>query len=180
MDGVILGQSKGTFGFFHYILWKNPNELLGQPNTMDAEAETPILWPPDAKNWLIGKDPDAGKDWRKEKKRTIEDKMAGWHYQLDGRESERVPGVGDGQRSLVCCSPWSRKESDTNEWLNWTEWNIIWNIIKMKMKSIQLGKKFSYFLFKLQCDLWNVTMWVVKKKKSSSWHIIISCISGVF
>ena len=87
----------------------------------DAEAETPILWPPDAKNWLIGKDPDAGKDWRWEEKGITEDEMVVWHHQLDEHEFEQALGVGDGQGSLVCCSPWSRKESDTTEQLNWTE-----------------------------------------------------------
>ena len=62
----------------------------------DAEAETPILWPPDAKNWLHGKDPDAGKDWRQEEKGMTEDEMVGWHHQLNGHESEQAPGVGDG------------------------------------------------------------------------------------
>ena len=71
----------------------------------DAEAETPILWPPDVKNRLIGKDPDAGKDWRQEEKGMTEDKTAGWHHQLNGHEFEQAPGVGDGQGSLVCCSP---------------------------------------------------------------------------
>ena len=87
----------------------------------DVEAETPILWPPDAKNWLLGKDPDAGKDWRQEEKGTTEDEMVGWHHRVDGHEFEQVLGVGDRQGSLVCCSPWGRKESDTTEWLNWTE-----------------------------------------------------------
>ena len=83
----------------------------------DTEAETPILWPPDMKNWLSGKDPDAGQDWRQEEKGTIEDEMVGWHHRLDGHEFEQAPGVGDGQESLVCCSPWGRKEWVT-EWLN--------------------------------------------------------------
>ena len=87
----------------------------------EAEAETPILWPPDAKNWLIGNDPDAGKDWRQEKKGTTEDEVVGWHHWLDGHEFEQVLGIGDGQGSLACCSPWGRKESDTTERLNWTE-----------------------------------------------------------
>ena len=69
----------------------------------DIEAEAPILWPPDVKNWLIWKDPDAGKDWRQEEKGTTEDKMAGWHHWLDGRESEWTLGVGDGQGGLACC-----------------------------------------------------------------------------
>ena len=85
----------------------------------DAEAEAPILWPPDVKNWLIRKDPDVGKDWRQEEKGTTEDEMVGWYHCLYGHEFEQALGVGDGQGSLVCCSPWGRKESDTTEWLNW-------------------------------------------------------------
>ena len=87
----------------------------------DAEAKTPILWPPDVKSWLIGKDPDAGKDWRWEEKGTTEDEMVGWHHWLDRYEFEQVPGVGDGQGSLACCSPWGCKESDVTEQLNWTD-----------------------------------------------------------
>ena len=86
----------------------------------DTEAEAPRLWPPDAKNWLVGKDPDAGKDWRQEKW-TTEDEMVGWHHQLDGHEFEQALGVGDGQGSMACCSPWGHKESDITEWLNWQE-----------------------------------------------------------
>ena len=87
----------------------------------DAEAEAPILWPPDVKNQLIGKDPNAGKDWRWEDKGTTEDEIVGWHYRLNGHEFEQALGVGDGQGSLACCSPWGCKESDTTERLNWTE-----------------------------------------------------------
>ena len=83
----------------------------------DAEAEAPILWPPDAKNWLIGKDPDAGKDWRQEQERTTEDEMVGWHHRLNGRESEQALGAGDGQGSLVCCSPW-----DGKSWTRLRDW----------------------------------------------------------
>ena len=90
----------------------------------DAEAETPILLPPDAKNWLIGKDPDAGKDWRQEEKGMTEDEMVGWHYWLDGHEFEQAPGFGDGQGGLSCCSPWGCKESNMTEELNWTELTI--------------------------------------------------------
>ena len=95
----------------------------------DAEAETPILWPPDAERWLIWKDPDAGKDWGQEEKGTTEDEMAGWHHWLNGHGFGWTPGVGDGQGGLACCSSWGRKESDTTEWLNWTELNyftILW------------------------------------------------------
>ena len=88
----------------------------------DAEAETPILWPPDVKGWLIWKDPDAGKDWRQAKGRA-EDEMAGWHHWFDGHESEQAPGVGDWQRSLVCCIPWSHKESDN--WVTELNWMLL-------------------------------------------------------
>ena len=84
----------------------------------DAEAETPILWPPDVKNWLIGKDLDAGKDWRQGKKGITEDEMVGWHHQLDGHEFEQGPGVADGKGSLTYCSSHGCKESDTPERLN--------------------------------------------------------------
>ena len=85
----------------------------------DAEAETPILWPPDVKSRLIGKDSDAGKDWRQEEKRTTEDEMVGWHHWLDGHEFKQALGVDDGQGSLACCSPCNHKESDTTERLTW-------------------------------------------------------------
>ena len=87
----------------------------------DAKAETPVLWPPHAKSWLIGKDSDAGRDWGKEEKGTTEDEMAGWHHWLNGREFEWTPGVGDGRGGLACCNSWGHKESDTTEQLNWTE-----------------------------------------------------------
>ena len=87
----------------------------------DAEAEAPVLRPPNAKNWLIGKDPYAEKDWRREEKGTTEDEMIGWHHQIDGHEFEQALGVGDGEGSLVCYSPWGHKEPDTSEWLNWTD-----------------------------------------------------------
>ena len=86
----------------------------------DAEAEAPILWPPGVKSWLTGKDADAEKDWRQEEKGTTEDEMAGWHHWLSGHEFEWIPGVGDGQGGLVCCSLWGHKELCTTEWLNWT------------------------------------------------------------
>ena len=84
-----------------------------------VEAETPILWPPDAKSWLIGKDSDAGRDRWQEEKGMTEDEMAGWHHWLNGCESEWTPGVGDGQGSLACCSSWGHKELDMNKQLNW-------------------------------------------------------------
>ena len=87
----------------------------------DVEAETPIFWPPDAKCWLTGKDPDAGEDWGQEEKGTTEDKMVGWHQWLNVHGFGWTPGVGDGQGSLVCCGSWGCKESDTTETeMNWT------------------------------------------------------------
>ena len=91
----------------------------------DAEAETTILWPPDAKSWLIGKDPDAGKDWRWVEKGTTQDEMAGWHHWLKGRESEWTLGVGDGQGGLACCDSWGRRVG--HDWateLNWSWWFV--------------------------------------------------------
>ena len=85
----------------------------------DAEAST--LWPPDEKSWLIGKDPDAGKGGRQEEKGTTEDEMVGWHHWLDGHEFEQALGVGGEQGSVVCYSPWGRRELEMTEWLNWTE-----------------------------------------------------------
>jgi len=87
----------------------------------DAKAETPVLWPPHAKSWLIGKDSDAGRDCGQEEKGMTEDEMAGWHHWLDGHESEWTPGVDDGQGSLACCDSCGRKESDTTERLIWSD-----------------------------------------------------------
>ena len=84
-----------------------------------AEAEAPILWPPDGKNWLTGKEPDGGKDWRREEKGMTEDEMVGWHHRLNGHEFELALGVGDGQGRLSCCNPWGCKELDKTERLNW-------------------------------------------------------------
>ena len=85
----------------------------------DAKAETPVLWPPHAMSWLIGKDFDAGRDWGQEEKGTTEDEMAGWHHWLNGREFEWTPEVGDGQGGLACCDSWGQTRlSDWTE-LNW-------------------------------------------------------------
>ena len=92
----------------------------------DAKAETPVLWPPHGKRWLIGKDSDAGKDWGQEEKGMTEDEMAGWHHGLNGHGSEWTPGDGDEQGGLVYCDSWGRKELDMTEWLNWTELILYW------------------------------------------------------
>ena len=102
---------------------------------IDVEAETPILWPPDVKILHIWKDPDAGKDWGQEEKiegRITKDEMVGWHHRLNGHGFGWTPGVCDGQGGLACCCPWSYKESDMTEWLNWTELN--W-----KLRSLRIG-----------------------------------------
>ena len=83
-----------------------------------TDAETPILWPPDEKNWLIGKDSDAGKDWRQEEKGMTGDEMVGWHHRSNGHEFEQTPGDSEGQEGLACCSPWDHKELDMTVWLN--------------------------------------------------------------
>ena len=101
---------------------KPVNPKINQPwifiGRTDAEAEALILWPLDVKSWLLRKDSDAGKDWRQEEKGTTENEMVGWHHRLDGHKFEQTLGVGDGQGSLACCSPWGFKELDTTE-LNW-------------------------------------------------------------
>ena len=90
----------------------------------DAKDETPVLWPPPAKSWLIGKDSDAGRDCGQEEKGMTKDEMAGWHHWLNGRESQWTPGAGDGQGGLVCCDSWGCKELDTTERLIWSD--LIW------------------------------------------------------
>ena len=96
----------------------------------DAEAETPILRPPDTKNWLTGKDLDTGKDWMQEEKGPTEDEMLGWHHRLNGHKFEQAPGVDDGQGGLVCCSPWGHKEYSITERLYWLNYNNCkWTII---------------------------------------------------
>ena len=99
----------------------------------NTEAETPILWPLDAKSWLIWKDPDSGKDWRQEEKGVTEDEMVGWHHWLDRHEFEWAPGVGDGKGRLVCCSPWGRKEWDMTE-LDGSGWLLYFLILKIQDK----------------------------------------------
>ena len=106
----------------------------------DAQAETPVLWPPHAKSWLIRKHSDAGRDWGQEEKGTTEDEMAGWHHWLHGRESEWTPGVGDGQGGLACCDSRGGKESDMTEQLNWTEYiNNNKDIFKLDLEGLCLN-----------------------------------------
>ena len=111
--------------------------FIGRP---DAEVSTSILWPPDEKNWLIRKDPDAGKDWRQEKGMT-EAEMVGWHHQLDGHEFEQAPWIGEGQGSLVCCSLWSCKELDMTEQLKWPEWQITSSLALKALQKVTAAMK---------------------------------------
>ena len=115
----------------------------------DAEAEAPVLWPPDIESWLIGKDPDAGKDWRQEEKEMTEDEMVGWHHWLDRHEFEQALAVGDGQGTQACCSPFGRKESDMEE-----------------MTGSKLGKEYSKAVY---CHLAYLTSMQCTPCKMSSW-----------
>ena len=109
----------------------------------DAKAETPILWLPHVKSWLIGKDSDAGRGLEQEEKGMIEDEMGWWHHWLDEHEFGWIPGGGDGHGGLACSNSWGRKESDMTEWLNWTELTEAWKIIEYIVAIIILGKLLS-------------------------------------
>ena len=121
--------------------------FIGRP---DVEAETPILWSPDVKSWLIWKDPDAGKDWGQEEKGTAEDEMVGWHHQLEGHGFWWSPGVGDGQGGPVCCSSWGHGESDTTERLNWTESTVLSAIWMVNMQR-ERGSQNHMILLNISC-----------------------------
>ena len=116
-----------------------------------AETETPILWPPHAKSWLIGKDPASGRDWGQEEKGTTEDEMAGRRHRLNGHEFEWIPGVGDGQWGLVCCDSWGLKESDTTERLNWTEYSCMFILNQFCPKRFSAVLKIFYYIRTVQC-----------------------------
>ena len=108
-----------------------------------AEAETPILWPPDTKSWLIWKDPDAGKNWGQDEKGTTEDEMVGWHHWLNGHRFGWTLGVGDAQGGLACCGSWGCKQLDATERLNWY-WTD-WGLTPIKIYTIFITRKFSAF-----------------------------------
>ena len=99
--------------------------LLHKIVSSDAEAETPVLWPPHAKSWLIGKDSDAGRDWGQEEKGMTEDEMAGWHHGLDGHEFEWTPGDGNGQGGLACCDSWQHQSQRVgHDWVTKLNWYV--------------------------------------------------------
>ena len=126
----------------------------------DAKAETPVLWPPHEKSWLIGRDSDSGRDWGQEEKGTTEDEMAGRHHWFDGRESEWTPGVGDGQGALACCDSLGCKESDTTEQLNWqllSKMLVIRSIKHIHLLSHTFGgskSKSKFHLSWIFCKVW--------------------------
>ena len=121
----------------------------------DAEAETPVLWPPDVKSWLIWKDPDTGTDWRQEEKGMTEEKMVGWHHWLNGHGFGLTPGVGWGQGGLACCSSWDHKELDMTEWLNWTE--LISKLQHLSDTPLEVWVwSYSYFNFYILIGYYNI------------------------
>ena len=134
----------------------------------DVEAETPILWPPHAKSWLTGKDPDAGKDWGQEEKGMTEDEMVGWHNQLNGHGFGWTLGVADGQGGLACCNSWGCKESDTTEPLNRTE---------LKQALVYL-LSLSQCLFRIFHKMKSYNLWLLSLSKMFSRSIhVVACIS---
>ena len=127
------------------------------------EAETPVLWPPHAKSWLIGKDSDAGRDWGQEDKGTTEDEMAGWHHRLDGREFQWTPEVGNRQGGLACCDSWGRKELDTTEGLNWSELNL--SVIQAPNLRVNSYSSISFAYLPNHL--------ILKKKKKHSFYLLL-------
>ena len=136
----------------------------------DAEAETPILWPPDAKSWLIGEDSDAGRDWGQEEKGTTEDEIVGWHYWLNGYDFEQAAEVGDGQGNLVCCSPWSRQESDMTEQLNWTKYIFKFLFILVRYSASLIFPQGLIFPFKESLIAFWLQPWQGMVAKSLYWQ----------
>ena len=118
----------------------------------DAEAEDPILWPPDVKSRLTVKDSDVGKDWRQEEKGTTEDEIVGQHHLLNGHEFEQAPRVGDGHRSLACCSPWGREESDTTEQQQILIQHLVLVVICLSVRLVTLTISFVYLYLYIFCN----------------------------
>ena len=150
----VLNRDSWMAGWVYRIV-KCPDQSWVFFGRTDAEAETPIFWPPHAKSWLIGKDSDAGRDWGQEEKGTTGDEMAGWHHRLNGHESRWTPEVGDGQGGLACCDSWGRKDSDTTEQLNWTAMLHITIISQshfhFKVNRDTFHENPLFFLERLQC-----------------------------
>ena len=173
-----LGQHISLVGIWSFDLMKLSETLVRNSKYLaDLHPKTP--WLPDAKNWLIGKDPDAGEKWRREEKGMTEDKMVGWHHQLNGHEFEQAPGVGDGQGSLACCSPWGHKELGTTERLNWTDPKIPLDVNNLSDPYFKLPSdslRANIFLSKLIVILFRqllATLWLfgfISSDSFSSWE----------
>ena len=148
----------------------------------DAKAKTPVLWPPHAKSWLIGKDSDAGRDWGQEEKGTTEDEMVGWHHRLNRNGFGWTPGVGDGQGGLECCDSWGRKELDMTERLNRTELKMIpaiciWYQFQICLRCTHWLSHFilctiKKFLFTIDCIL--CFLFIFYEKQGFSWTTVKS------
>ena len=142
----------------------------------DAKAETPVLWPPHVKSWLIGKDSDAGRDWGQEGKGTTEDEMAGWHHWLDEREFEWTPGVGDGHGGLACCDSWGRKQSDTmSDWTNWTD--IVGTQLTI-LKKWKMNASFFKWSLHPSNPFWSSCLTIIILLWLSVGHILLSVFTG--
>ena len=137
----------------------------------DAEAETPVLWPPHVTCWLIGKDSDAGTDWGQEEKGPTEDEMAGWHYWLNGREFRWTPGVGDGRGGLACCDSWGHKESEMTEQVNWTNCLLETNNKNNKWVIMETKCRIRVKIIVNNAEKWMSAVKIRKYEKFLSWRI---------
>ena len=141
----------------------------------DAEAETSIFWPPHWKSWLIGKDPDAGRDWGQEEKGMTEDEMAGRHHWLNGHEFEWTPGVGDGQGGLACCNSCGHKESDTTERLNWTEVFILLGLTVAFDSAVYFSSLKYFYMAEYMCTNFPWLFWWLSNSFSSADSFLSIC-----
>ena len=168
------------FIYYNSISW----QLWILIGRADAEAKAPILWPPDVKSRLIGKAPDAGKDWGQKEKGAWEEKMVGWHHRLSGHELGQILGDGEGQGSLACCSPWGREESDTTGWLNNNKmivlFLIFWGTFILFpqrlhqftfLPTMHEGSLFSIFLTTVWC------LFIIAILTNVRWYLIVVLIS---
>ena len=130
------------------------------------KLKPPVLWPPDVKSWLIGKDPDSGKDWGQAEEGTTEDEMTGWHHWLSGHELEQALGVGDGEGSLACCNPWSCKELESTE-LDWTTTNPL----------LHVPISYELFFLKLETYFECAMFWMWPKWENQIWRVHIHCLN---